>query len=128
MATLLSLVVVFACTLFPFRMQFENAPVHSVRDALLITIGPDKAWDVLENVLLFLPLGFTLRGYFAQKRVGPLAALTAVLFLSAGLSYAVEVIQVFMPGRFASLTDVASNVAGAGVGALFYAFWTRLNV
>jgi glycopeptide antibiotics resistance protein len=123
-ATLFAFLVVIACTLLPFHFYASLHPVRSVWDILLIPIGPDKGPDILENVLLFLPVGFTMTGYFTQKNISAVAAIAAVLFLSLCVSYAIEVLQLFMPGRFTSLTDVASNTAGAGLGVLCYSLCT----
>jgi glycopeptide antibiotics resistance protein len=124
MATSFALLAVLACTLFPFHFHASNHSLGSVWDVLLVPIGPDETPDILENVLLFLPLGFTMTGYFRHKRVSALAAITAVLFLSLCVSYAIEVLQLFMPGRFTSLTDVISNTAGGGLGFLCYGLCT----
>jgi len=124
-ATLVALLAVLACTLFPFQFV-GNRSVRSVGDVLLIGIGPDETLDIVENVLLFVPLGFTLTGYLKNKRLSALAVVTAVLFMSLCLSYAIEVLQLFMPGRFTSLTDVFSNIAGGGLGSMCLGLWHRL--
>jgi glycopeptide antibiotics resistance protein len=126
--TLLSLLVILACTLFPFHIHFSKSSFNSVWDVLIIGVGPDRGPDIVENVLLFLPWGFTLTGYCAQRRLGSLARFAAVLLLSGGISYAIEVIQLFIPERFSSLTDVISNVAGGGLGFVCYSLWCRLGV
>jgi VanZ family protein len=117
-ATLVALLAVLACTLYPFRFSFRYHPVRSIWDVLLIGIGPDEAPDIAENVLLFLPFGITLAGYLENKTVRADAAVLVVLFLSFSISYVVEVLQLFMPGRFSSVTDVVSNTAGGGLGLL----------
>ena len=117
-ATLVALLPVLACTLYPFRFSFRYHPVRSIWDVLLIGIGPDEAPDIAENVLLFLPFGITLAGYLEHKRVRADAAVLVVLFLSFSISYVVEVLQLFMPGRFSSVTDVVSNTSGGGLGLL----------
>ena len=122
-ATLFALLAVLACTLFPFHFCARDPPFRSVWDVLLIPIGPDTAPDVGENVLLFLPLGFAMAGYFTHRRIATLAAITGVLLLSLSVSYSIEVLQLFMPGRFTSLTDVLSNTAGAGLGVLCHRAW-----
>jgi VanZ family protein len=127
-ATLFALVAVLACTLFPFQLHVRDPWFRSVWDVLLIPIGPDTAPDVVENVLLFLPLGFTMTGYFRHRGIETLSAVARVLLLSLGISYSIEVLQLFMPGRFTSLTDVLSNTAGAGLGVLCHGAWRRGSV
>lgn len=126
-ATLFALVAVFACTLFPFHFHIRERPFRSVWEVLLIPIGPDIAPDVLENVVLFMPLGFTMTGYFRHRGIETLSVVARVLLLSLGVSYSIEVLQRFMPGRFTSLTDVISNTAGAGLGVLCHSAWHRMD-
>ena len=126
-ATLFALLAVLACTLFPFHFCAPDPPFRSVWDVLLIPIGPDTAPDVVENVLLFLPLGFAMAGYLTHRGITTLAAITGVLLLSLSLSYSIEVLQLFMPGRFTSLTDVLSNTVGAGLGVLCHSAWHRVD-
>jgi glycopeptide antibiotics resistance protein len=125
---LLSFLVILACTLVPFHVNPDNYTFRSVWDAVSIGIGPDRTPDIFENILLFLPFGFTLTGHLGRKQLRPSAALLAVLLLSGSISYSIEVLQLFMPERFASLIDVVSNVAGGGLGFLCYGVWTRLDV
>jgi len=126
-ATLFALLAVVACTLFPFHFYFSNHSFRSV-NLVLIGIGTDTSPDILGNVLLFLPFGFTLTGYLEHKRVRALAAMIAALFVSLCFSYVIEVLQLFLPGRFASLSDILSNSAGGGLGFLCYSLWRRENV
>lgn len=65
--------------------------------------------DLVQNVALFVPLGFALA--FSGGRA---------LLVGAAISLVVEVTQVFIPGRFPSPVDFATNTAGAGLGAVVY--------
>ncbi len=69
--------------------------------------------DVLQNVLLFAPLGFFRRAAGAAPR-----RIAAESFL---LSLGAESLQLFSPGRCASVFDLAMNTAGACAGALAFA-------
>jgi VanZ family protein len=72
-------------------------------------------WDVAVNVALYLPLG--VFGFLAVGgRVSRAARVLAPLALALSLSASIEMIQLFDDSRFCSLSDVASNVAGAAVG------------
>lgn len=68
--------------------------------------------DRIANVFLFVPLGAGL----ALLGLGAARALVASLLLSCS----VELIQLYLPGRDASLYDVLSNSLGAGLGALLW--------
>jgi len=67
--------------------------------------------DVIQNVIMFLPLGLMLG--LAGLRPGRVA------FAGFGLAFLIETLQYFVvPGRDASVSDVLTNTAGAWLGAL----------
>ena len=78
------------------------------------------ASDVALNVLAYLPLGMLACLYFRQASERWPAILKAAA-LGAGLSFAMETIQLFIPNRIASIYDVFANAAGAFCGALVFA-------
>jgi VanZ family protein len=95
-------------TLAPFH--FEPRPVN----------GLTARWgmfDVVMNVVMFVPVGFVYALSRARERPGPWVAWRGALVLGAALSGAVELAQVFTPSRFPSLFDLIANTAGAGIGA-----------
>lgn len=72
-------------------------------------------WDLVVNVTLYLPLG--IFGYLAvSARASRMARILAPLGLGLALSASIEMLQLFDDSRMCSLSDVASNVAGAAVG------------
>jgi len=71
--------------------------------------------DVLRNLLLFVPLGVGLVGFGASKRQAIAAGL--------GVSFAIELVQLAIPGRFGSPVDVLSNTLGAAGGANLMTRW-----
>lgn len=85
-----------------------------------VVTGPEAfVADAIANVGFFMPLGALL--VLARLRVRE-AALAALL-----LSAAIEVTQGFgIPGRFASLSDLACNAMGGALGALIAARADRL--
>jgi hypothetical protein len=74
---------------------------------------PVKVFDVVANVLFYVPYGY----WYARQRLGARHALTAAVGSAFALSICTEATQLFSQRRFPSFTDVASNVAGAYVGA-----------
>lgn len=68
--------------------------------------------DFIRNILLFAPAGvfFVLQGRSVPKAI----------LLGFALSAGIEVTQVFVPGRYATLQDILSNGLGAGFGAAFF--------
>jgi glycopeptide antibiotics resistance protein len=69
----------------------------------------DKPADLIVNVALFVPFGYSLRRSSGRFGVALLGA--AITSISA------EMLQLFSTIRYPSGTDVASGVAGAAVGA-----------
>lgn len=101
-------------TLAPFR--FQLTPAH----------GITWIWtwsDLVMNVLMFVPFGFVHQ--LTRPRGAP-ADWSRVLRLGAALSGAIELAQLFAPDRFSSLLDVATNTAGALLGAALFARLARV--
>lgn len=80
--------------------------------AFCVLCGSNGGADLLLNVLLFVPLGFTL----ARGRMRPLQALLIGGLVSAG----VELAQFLLPDRAPTLRDVVTNASGAGLGAFIF--------
>jgi VanZ family protein len=105
--------VVATITLEPFVFRRPVAPA-------VVWWAPDAPWhgwfDVVANVAMFAPLGFVAalaRSHRGGRRLSPARAFA----LGAAASAAIELVQRFEPGRYASPTDVASNAVGAALGA-----------
>jgi glycopeptide antibiotics resistance protein len=75
---------------------------------------PLALFDIVANVLLFVPFGyFLVRALPRRSR-----ALARTLALAAALSASVEYFQVYSHHRMPSTTDILTNVLGAGLGLL----------
>ena len=73
--------------------------------------------DTLTNVLVYMPLGLLLTRVLGLRYSIYLAALITVA-ASGLLSFCLEYIQAFLPGRVSSLRDLVLNTAGAVAGAV----------
>jgi hypothetical protein len=83
--------------------------------------GDRRATDLLQNVLLFVPLGVGLGLYGARFR--------RAAFLALACTCLVEALQFFaVPGRYASLRDILANFAGALIGYALGRHWRILVV
>jgi glycopeptide antibiotics resistance protein len=82
----------------------------------------DKPRDVIANVLMFVPIGYS---YFKRARGWRLAATLGTAML---VSVVAEVPQLFSTLRNPSATDVAMAMVGAGLGAGCRRLWERLSV
>ncbi len=74
-------------------------------------------FDVAVNVLGYIPYGFLCAAALPERLRGA-AAFALSVASAAGLSLVLEAMQSYLPMRFASNIDVASNVAGAAAGAI----------
>jgi VanZ family protein len=76
--------------------------------------------DVAFNIVAYLPLGMFACLYFRGRGEGRGAIAKAAL-LGAGFSFAMELLQLFVPNRHVSSVDLASNTVGALIGAMAFA-------
>ncbi len=88
-----------------------------------------SAWffnDFIRNLAGFLPFGLLLTLLARKERQFPARSLIVLVTLAGfGLSMAIELIQVALPARHSSLTDVVFNAAGAMLGVLCALFWLQ---
>ena len=73
-----------------------------------LTSGDAALAELIQNLLLFLPLGASL----ALAGVRPLRAIA----IGAGLSFTVEFIQQWLPGRDPSAGDIVCNTVSTAIG------------
>ncbi|MEP6917558.1 MAG: VanZ family protein, partial [Acidobacteriota bacterium] len=77
----------------------------------------DKTRDVLANIALLVPFGYS----FAGRRAG-LSRVLGALAVAAAVSFSAETMQLFSSSRYPSATDVSSAMAGAVIGAAWRAW------
>ena len=85
---------------------------------LCLVCGDRPVADVLANVILFLPLGVGLALAGVRER--------RIWISGALLSSLVELIQLILPGRDASVGDVAFNTLGVAAGAASVTWFPRM--
>ncbi|HXE57213.1 MAG TPA: VanZ family protein [Gemmatimonadales bacterium] len=112
----LLLAAILRLTIWPDPQAAETA--SRVRSFCLFGCGGEGVRDVIQNVLLFLPLGWSLRQWTSARN-----ALAAALVLTV----AIELSQLaWLPGRDASVSDILSNLAGAWLGVRLARGWRSL--
>ncbi len=114
----LSVLVILVCTLYPFR--FDPTAVQGLRQVLSSFTTRSGRTDFIANIFLFMPLGLGLAGWLWTHKIHPLLQLVLVAIASAFLSGSVECIQAFLPSRFPSYIDVATNTLGGVCGYLCF--------
>ncbi len=113
--------LILASTLFPYDFCFKETNSSLLYNVLSLGWGKSTVYDVIINFAMFLPLGFVLGYYLVQvRRLKGLKSLATTVLVSFGLSYIIEVLQIFLPSRFPSLNDVFSNSAGGVAGFLCF--------
>lgn len=75
--------------------------------------GPVRLRDIVINVALYVPFG-----WFFPARSSRLGSILRAGAAAVLLSVATEATQVYSHGRFPSMTDVVTNVAGAVIGSM----------
>ena len=121
LALLYGLAIVYA-SLQPFAQWM--GPLPGVPFFLFAPWPPRWVrYDVLTNLLAYLPFGFFVGLTPRHRR--PVAVLAAAVGIGALLSFTMETLQTFLPGRDASMTDFVSNVAGVAVGGVLAVAFSR---
>jgi len=112
-------VVFLAAVLFATLYPLTGWRLRAPGPFAFVAAGLPRWWtgfDVLVNVLAYLVLAFTLtRAWFGRLRTG-VATLAGIVVCSA-LSFGLEALQSYLPGRVPSLLDWLANTAGAAIGA-----------
>jgi glycopeptide antibiotics resistance protein len=107
--TYMTLVIV-AITLIPFEFKIPSR---------IQIYHSGSVSDVINNIILFIPLGFLFQ--LARRRSGWLSLLLALGY-GVLVSTFVETCQLFLPGRYCSVIDVATNGLGTWLGAAAAAY------
>ncbi len=120
-ATLLALVyaaLVLYASLYPFE-GWRWPPGQNWRVLLALpTAIHQSAFDVVSNLLGYLPLGGLLTVAALRSGQPPRRAMLGALLLASALSYGCELLQHFVPARVPAREDLAMNAAGAALGVL----------
>ena len=126
LAVVYTALVVYA-SLFPFS-GWRWPPGQALATFFALPWPPwVLPYDLWFNLLGYLPLGALISIAVCRSGGAAWAALMAAVLAPAALSYGCEVLQQFLPGRHASLRDLAMNSAGAATGAVLALSWLGLG-
>lgn len=110
-----------------FKLQFSISDLDKVRSVNLIPFHYDKEigaafhlTEVLENVLIFLPMGIYL------QLLLPKLKFHTKLTVITGTSLLLEIAQYALAVGRSDLTDVLTNTAGGLLGLVVYSTIARL--
>ncbi len=100
--------IIALVTLLPFRFEWPDR---------LQIFFVEGVFDVIANFDLFLPLGFLYQLH--QPRQDDRWCIRPLRF-GLVMSLSIEIIQLFMPGRYSSPVDILINGMGVWIGAMLY--------
>jgi glycopeptide antibiotics resistance protein len=105
-----------------FKLQFSISDLDKVRSINLIPFHYDKevGAEVLENFLIFVPMGIYL------QMLLPRTKLYVKFMLIAGTSFLLETMQYILAVGRSDITDVLTNTAGGLLGLAVYSMAARL--
>ncbi|MFQ5751855.1 MAG: VanZ family protein [bacterium] len=112
--------LVLIATLYPFNFVIDQKSEQQGLELFILGWGESSLVDVNNNILLFLPLGFTVAGVFSRKRMTRGFITCLILMVSFVLSYTIETTQIFLPSRSPSLFDVFANCTGSMLGTILF--------
>ena len=98
-------------SLFPFNFVSPGLPVERFFAEYAVFANQS---DALDNFFLFVPLGVSLVLAFRNGAARAIAALLSILLLAIGI----QLVQLYLPSRVASLADAFWNTVGMGAGFL----------
>lgn len=113
-------------SLYPFNFKpdaIEGGVLQAIRELNWARAGRG---DRILNVLLYLPLGFCLF-LWLNSRCSWRASIPIAALMGTALSLSIEIVQVYVPGRVSSLTDLTLNSAGTVLGATGGLIWSMLS-
>ncbi|PMB46385.1 hypothetical protein CEN41_06040 [Fischerella thermalis CCMEE 5330] len=116
-----SILAIVIATLYPFNfLLINNLSIQT------ITASFDNASsfeDLVNNILLFIPLGFSYTAFLQNRKIKPIKKFITLIIISAGLSFTVEILQIFLPSRSPTPADIANNTLGGIVGMICFYIW-----
>ncbi|AKG20863.1 VanZ family protein [Calothrix sp. 336/3] len=117
----LSIVIIIIATIYPFNFYLPND--FSIISTLTHFDNSSFFKDQVNNVLLFMPFGFSVAKVFKQIRIKLVYQVLLVIITSGILSLSVEFVQIFLPSRMPTLMDIVNNTIGGAVGWICFDIW-----
>ncbi|AUB40980.1 Glycopeptide antibiotics resistance protein [Nostoc flagelliforme CCNUN1] len=116
-----SILLILLATLYPFNFSIPDS--FSLPDFFANFNNASNFQDQVNNFLLFMPLGFGFTRLLLQRRIKTGVQVFIVTLVSAGLSFTVEVLQIFLPSRMPTPSDIMNNSIGGFLGFICFYLW-----
>jgi glycopeptide antibiotics resistance protein len=116
-----SILIILIATLHPFNFLLIDG--LSIQIIIASFNNASFFQDIVNNILLFIPLGFSFTASLKKTNVKLVSKFLTVAILSASLSLIVEVLQIFLPSRTPTPADVANNTIGGVLGMVCFYLW-----
>ncbi|MCC5610255.1 VanZ family protein [Nostoc sp. CHAB 5834] len=116
-----SILLVLLATLYPFNFYIPDS--FSLPEFFANFNNASNFQDQVNNFLLFMPLGFAFTRLLQKRRIKTGVQVFIVTLVSAGLSLTVEVLQVFLPSRMPTPSDIINNSIGGFLGFVCFYLW-----
>ena len=115
-----SILAVVVATLYPFNFSLPD----NISKRELVNSFDNNSFfnDQVNNVILFLPLGFGLTGLL-QRKAKLFVQIIGVILASAALSSSVELLQILVPSRTPTPADIFNNSFGGFLGLICFYIW-----
>lgn len=105
-------------SIYPFDFQSVELDAQEISEFLQTCCRMLGRGDILGNVLLFVPIGFT--GVLARPPGTTNSRhLIFVFVVATFVALALQLLQIYLPSRDQNLQDVVWNLFGTGCGAAF---------
>ena len=80
--------------------------------------------DVFINIVGFIPFGFFFYAFLNNiKKASRAKNYLFAIFLGGGISLVIELIQVYLPTRSSSITDLICNTLGISIGIVLFQYF-----
>ena len=115
------LIVLLFC-LYPYDFfLLETLQNSSLKSFIAQFFSPESlSVETLINLLIFLPFGASFANHLGDRHLGSWKSLLSVVYSAFLLTFIVEILQGFLPGRNPSCIDLILNVLGAIAGFLIF--------
>lgn len=121
---LFSIFVIIYGSLFPFDFQYVNWANEGRRMLFSTSFFGGKITDILSNILLFIPLGFS-GSELISRHTKSEKFYIYLCFFAFILAIGLQILQIYIPQRFPAFYDAVWNIIGTFVGILLANFMAR---